>query len=348
MTGSGNVLAEQSIVFTTEGMPGVDRAVDGLKGRLDKVAESNKKAQAAAKGFTGAMTQGVAGVAQRIGGLVRSFSVGGGLGLGGALSVGGIAAGALRGTVEAERLGRAIEYFTRVLGDELAPAVRAVTDGIVQAAHWYRSLDKGTRQAVAGVALLATGITVVATVVASITAVVGAIGAIPLAVGGAVAAIVVFSAIVVEATVGIRTATTILGVFFDTMLRGVERLLAAAKPFVGGLIGAVFGGGAGNAARGVMDRAGGAADRVAARIQAMFKGLAGDGGGFNRRFPAAFEQGQQTWQRLMQSFAERDTALADPAKQAVAEHKKANQKLDSIDAQLVAMNRALGRLQFVQ
>lgn len=343
----GSILADLAVNITAKGVEQSDKAIDGVRKKIDEVAKAEKRAELAGRGFTKQLLGGVVGISQRIGGLVRQFSFGNALGLGGVMSVGGIAAGALRNTVEAERLGRALDFLARALGDELAPAVRAVTGWIIQAAQWYRSLDKGTRQAVAGIAILVTGLGALATAVTAVVAFVTTVGAIPIAVGVAAAAVAFLAAVCAEVALSIPGVTAALTALFDSLVRGLNKLWVVVKSLM-----TAVGAAAGVAMPDVMKNGAASLGRATARVwdkvAAMVKALAGNGPGMTRRFNAGFEQGQQTWERLQRAFAERDTALLSPALEQVKQLKDLNQKADGIAGLFAGVMGVLRNLQPVR
>jgi hypothetical protein len=340
---AGNILAELSVLIATEGQADAEATLDKVKEKIDAVSAANKKAEAASRGFTKGMTTGISGLASKVANLARSFSLGTPGGLGGVMSVGGIAAGALSGTVEAERLGRALEYFARTLGDELGPAVRAVTDYIIQAADWYAKLDKSTRKAIMGVALFATGLALAATVLPSIIAGVAALFSPAGAIVAGIAAVVAVIASIPDVIGKIEAAVAKLAGVAGNNKGGWKA--AEWLDFPKGILaemGRVFGFKPPDA---LMP----ANQKKIADANAKDNDKKNDG--LNRRFPAGFETGQQTWMRLMQTFAEGEAGFDTPqevAKKQLEEGKKSNVQLGNINAMLAAMNMRLDRLKPVQ
>lgn len=119
----------------------------------------------------------------------------------GALGLGGIAAGAMRGTVEADRLGASMERLMRVLGDKLAPYVRAAAQAINELTAFFERIDGATMAAVTKWTLFGTAVAGVVALLPSLVAafgvVVAAVGAlltpIPLVIAGVAAIVAAFT-----------------------------------------------------------------------------------------------------------------------------------------------------------
>src|SRR5262245_56812380 len=62
----------------------------------------------------------------------------------------GLAARIAEGTVEGDRLGAAWQFLGRVVKDMFAPYVRMLTQGLIELAQWWRSLDSDTKSTIAG------------------------------------------------------------------------------------------------------------------------------------------------------------------------------------------------------
>lgn len=184
MPGSSQELAELYVQFTSKGVDRVGTDVAGI-GAKAKQADSYIKQ----------LSNSLAAISK----VATAFS------FGGALGIGGIAAIASSGTVEAERFAKACELLGRVLGDQLAPYLRAVTDAVINVARWWRSLDLETRQSATRWALLTTVVAgfvaALPLIVSGVIAVVAALGAllspillIPTGIAAAVAAIALLAA----------------------------------------------------------------------------------------------------------------------------------------------------------
>lgn len=378
----------QSVDFRADGVEAVESEIESIRKQLDRVTDSENKAKKAAEGWVAALKKSTAAGVQKIGSAVlagaQRFSIGGSLGLGAVGGAGAIAAGALRGTVEAERLGRALEYLVRVLGDELAPFVRQVTSGIVQLANAYRGLDPETRRAIAGFAILATGIVAVATAIPVVTAVFGGLITIFGTVGSAfglvssttfvaTAALAAFGAVALEAANNWEAASNKVDAFFENFWRWVSDLQFKASRGLGFLAtwaaektGLMMPG----ALKGLQIDVGAEAKNRERRLNApdqarrgifaaiaalvghmadLGSGIAGNGPGLTRQMSAAFDGGGlQTWQRLMQSLNESDMALADPAKEAVKQQKAMNEKLAEMKKLMGDLIQKIGKLIAVQ
>lgn len=174
MAASANLLADELVRITVEGMEKADQMTDALRDKFGKMGEAARKAEGFVKQIgtriqssMSAAGRAIAGVKERIDRLAASVgkvaSSMKAFTLGGALGIGGILAGASSGTVEADRFGKAVEYLSRVLGNEFAPYMRMATQAIIEVANSFRSLTPETRASIAAWAIWGT------TIAASIT-----------------------------------------------------------------------------------------------------------------------------------------------------------------------------------
>ncbi len=158
----GQDKAKDQINSVGDGMKNADRATQPFVGRLAtaKAAAINfaRNTQQQLSNVTNKMKEATA----RAAALARPFA------FSGALGIGAFVTGAAQGTIEAEQLSRAVQYLTRVVGDQFAPEMRMVVLAITDAANWLRKLDPETKNNAKQWALLATavgGFVVVAPVV---------------------------------------------------------------------------------------------------------------------------------------------------------------------------------------
>lgn len=181
---SQQLLAEEVVRITIEGLERAEQRLDAVEKKFNKTSEAAKKA----KGFFGQLSESI----DKIGKAAKLFAAGGALGLG------GIAAIAMRGTVQAERFGRAIELAGRALGDGLAPYIEAATSGIMGLTNAWAGLSQETRAAATKWAVIT-------------TAVAGFLALLPLMVAG-LSSVVAALAVIVSPLAMTIAALTGLGV----------------------------------------------------------------------------------------------------------------------------------------
>jgi hypothetical protein len=157
-------VAEAVVEFVAKG---VDRVLAQSKAVVGVVNQIAKAAYAAQ---------------QRLANMATRFSTGSGLthiarmfSATGVLGIGGIAAGAARGTVELEQFGKAVDLAVRAVGDQFAPYLRMATLALADFAGWFMTLDREMVANVTKWALLGAGI---AGAIAALPAVVGVLGAV--------------------------------------------------------------------------------------------------------------------------------------------------------------------------
>jgi hypothetical protein len=163
-----NILAEEMIRITTEGVAGALTSIDALGISLAGIGGASLAAGLAIRAVTGAMglnfgslSRGLRSVYQDLRDFARVFAglgvLAGRLTFGGSLGLAGIITGSARGTEEGFRFGQALEYLTRVLGEGFAPYVRMVTQGMIDLANWFRNLSDETKNSIAQWSLLTAG-----------------------------------------------------------------------------------------------------------------------------------------------------------------------------------------------
>ena len=172
-------LARQVIEISAAGMEKAEAVIKAGLGRVKNVASM------AAEGVT------------KIGAAFGKLAVVGGILGGGFLATFGRQA--LEGTIEADRLGKSWSYLGKVIGQQLAPYVRALTDGIMRVAGAYRALSPETQALVVKIALFAAGI---GSAVALLPVMVTIFGAVAAAIG----ALISPAGLVVVAIIGIAAA----------------------------------------------------------------------------------------------------------------------------------------------
>ena len=150
-------IAKQIVEFSVSGL---SKAIAGVRGTLNAMKKMAVETTEQVKALTNAVG--------------NAAKIGAGLGAGFLATFG---RGAMEGTVEADRLGKAFTYLTRVVGDSLAPYVRMLTDYIIQAAQAYRALSPETKKTITQVALFAAGIGTALVVLPTLITTVGALGA---------------------------------------------------------------------------------------------------------------------------------------------------------------------------
>jgi hypothetical protein len=150
-------IAKQIVEISVAGM---DKAEQLVKGGMARV----KQYATAAASQIGSITTAVSGISK-----YAAILSGGFLGMFGRQ--------AMQNTVESEQLGRAWEYLGRVLGDQLAPYVRVLTDLIVQGANAFRSMTPETKQTIMQVILLTAAVTTAVALFPVLAGVIGAVGA---------------------------------------------------------------------------------------------------------------------------------------------------------------------------
>ncbi len=172
LTAVGTIKSVQLLIATTS------IAAKVVKGLAKTVGAVGIGAFKTVKSVLGGINSLASGTMSRIGSIASAAQgiakIGAGLGAGFLASFG---RGAMEGTVEADRLGKAFTYLTRVVGDSLAPYVRMLTDYIVQAAQAYRAISPETKKTVTQVALFAAGIGTALVVLPTLITTVGALGA---------------------------------------------------------------------------------------------------------------------------------------------------------------------------
>ncbi len=217
MAANFNTLAIEAIEVVVQGLEKAEAEIDRLKGKVGQTKKVTVDAGSFARSMGSAIAGAVSAPSRLLGGLYSGLrrvgeqmeavgTVARKVAFGGAFGLGAIAAGALKGTVEASELGKAFEYLTRTLGDGLAPYVRMVTKGITELATWFGNLDQTTKDNVTSWALLtagiAAGVAVVPLMVRAVAGLVGVLGLLTSPVALFVAALGV--------------AATAAGSFFDT------------------------------------------------------------------------------------------------------------------------------------
>lgn len=130
-------LASLYIDFSTRNSKQVDKEIDQKRGRLMLAAEAAKRYGAAAFAAGQAAAKSFADAAVAAARYARFAAIG---------TVGFLAKG-LGGTKEAETLGNAFTFLSRVVGDLFAPAIRGVTQAFIELSRWLLSLDADTRRA---------------------------------------------------------------------------------------------------------------------------------------------------------------------------------------------------------
>lgn len=175
-------IAKQVVEFTVNG---VSKGVGLVKSGLSQM---QKAAQAAAGQIDQVLSQAA-----------KIAKVGAGIGAG---FLAGFGKKAMEGTVEADRLGQAWEYLSRVVGNQLGPYVRVLTTYIVKAANAYRELSPEVKDTVIQVALFAAGIGAALVILPTIVSVVGAFGAAILAIASPAAIAIAGIAAIVDAATG--------------------------------------------------------------------------------------------------------------------------------------------------
>lgn len=164
-----NVLAREIVQVATAGVTEAGAQIDGLKGKLGGLGPAAAQARAFAQRMGSALVTAVSGPSRLFGAVSRGFrqmnetmqrvaGVARVVGGAGAIGIGGLLAGAVRGTVEADRLGQAWERFSRTIGDGFAPYVRAATTAIEDLTAWFRNLDQATKDNVTQWALITAGV----------------------------------------------------------------------------------------------------------------------------------------------------------------------------------------------
>jgi hypothetical protein len=163
-----NILSEETIKITTQGVMKAEAQLDSLKGK------------------TGALHQTVRavglGLTQFAGNLQKIGRIAGMLSFGGAAGLGAILHGGFKGTQEANALSQAWEQFTRVISDRFAPYVRMLALALQDVTKWFGGLSEATRDSIAQWALIGTGIAgvvaLVPVLVAGFSGIVGVFAAI--------------------------------------------------------------------------------------------------------------------------------------------------------------------------
>lgn len=84
---------------------------------------------------------------------------------------------AMENTVEGDRLGKSWEYLARVIGDQLAPYVRLLTDLVVRGATAFRELPVSTKQTIMQITLLTAAVGAGLALLPTLVTVAGALGA---------------------------------------------------------------------------------------------------------------------------------------------------------------------------
>ena len=109
-------------------------------------------AAAAAGNFAKMAAGGMAVAAQAVGRVAQRVAAVG------AAFAGGLIFKGMQGTQEADDLSNAFSTLALVIADVFAPAVRAVTQGIVELSSWFVSLDESTKANILSWTLLAAGV----------------------------------------------------------------------------------------------------------------------------------------------------------------------------------------------
>ncbi len=211
---SQTVLAEATVNLVANGVDKFDRDIKKVQKDTEKAGKSMKE-----------LTDRILNMGIKVG------LVGGSM-----LAIFG--SKAMAGTVEAERLGMAIERFFRVTGDALAPYVRLATDIIQKLTYAFMGLSPQVKNALVVTALIATGIGAAAGAIAVAIPLVKTLAAGIAALGSVIGAIAggIFASTIGTLAAGILgVGTAILGVgayidgVFDSGITGSERFIRAIK-----------------------------------------------------------------------------------------------------------------------
>jgi hypothetical protein len=180
-------LADLYVNFSSRNSKALDKEIDAKRGRLLAAAQA---AGHFAKQAAGGFAAGAAAV-----GRFAAVAAAAGAGL--------VARG-LAGTREAAALGSAFTLLSRIVADVFAPAVRVVTQAVIELARWWLSLDKETRHSIqtwvllgAAVAAAAAAFPLVKTAATAFISVIGLLPAkftaVALAIGGVIVALELLS-----------------------------------------------------------------------------------------------------------------------------------------------------------
>lgn len=200
---SSGSLSELYVDVVARGIEKCEKHLNDIKKKVAETDETTKKAKKSSEAWVKVLTQGLtsptrllAGMQRLVQGVTKQMSgltsVAQRLSFGGSLGIGGIMAGAARGTVEAQRFQQSLDMLLRTVGDRFAPYMRMATLAIQDVTGWFASLDQGIVDSAAKWAVIGTAVAgFVATLpvlVAGFGAVLGAVGAIlspvGLAIGG--------------------------------------------------------------------------------------------------------------------------------------------------------------------
>lgn len=138
-------LANLYVSFTAKGSQALNKQIDSKRSRLVAAAT-------AAVQFGRNLATAADMAAQRLGGVASKA-----LAVGAALT-GGLVAKGLSGTREAETMGNAFSLLGRAVADIAAPAVRALTQAVIEVAGWLISLDRTTKDSILQWSLFTAGV----------------------------------------------------------------------------------------------------------------------------------------------------------------------------------------------
>lgn len=230
-----NQLAQEIVQFVAQGVTEVIAAYDAIAARAAAFAAGTLRAIPGGQQLGAALSRafanpqaalfnlgrGITRVAMQMRGLsmlARRFVLGGGL------TIAGILFGAGRNTTEVDQFKEALDKLVRVMGDRLAPYVRAVTSGLQQMTQWWKSLSLETRNTITQWALVTVAL---AGLAATLPFIIRGIGSLLMVLSMLADPLILIPALVLAAAAAILYLTSTGDTFADRMADMAQTVIQA-------------------------------------------------------------------------------------------------------------------------